>query len=86
MLAERQHDGIPLIVNEAVLRILAVEAANGLSGADLAARKSHSFKRPLIAELGLQVWLPGCGRIWFGLAPDDSPLFARYQYLRNLRA
>ena len=45
------------------LGILAVEAAKGLSGADLAARKSHGFKGPLIAELGLPVWLPGCGWI-----------------------
>src|SRR5882724_6383974 len=41
------------------LGILAVEAAKGLGGADLAARKSHGLKGPLIAELGLQVWLPG---------------------------
>ena len=39
------------------LRILAVEPAKRLSGANLAARKSHGLKGSFIAEFWLTVWL-----------------------------
>ena len=42
-------------------RAFAVEPAKGLTGAELAARKSHSLKGPFIAKLRLHVWLPGHG-------------------------